>query len=82
MANTMLKTSTFVVQQLAAPRPTRPSASRAAVRVSAAADRPLFFPGAAPPEYLDDSLAGEALARTGGLRFVFGFCSSAQRLAP
>ena len=58
MANTMLKTTAFVGQQLAAPRPTRPCASRASVRVAAAAQRPLFFPGAAPPEYLDDSLAG------------------------
>ena len=58
MANTMLKTTSFVGQQLAAPRPTRPCASRASVRVAAAAQRPLFFPGAAPPEYLDDSLAG------------------------
>ena len=58
MANSMLKTTAFVGQQLAAPRPTRPCASRASVRVAAAADRPLFFPGAAPPEYLDDSLAG------------------------
>jgi hypothetical protein len=43
----------------------RPSAQRPAARsgvVVRAADRPLFIPGAQPPEYLDGTLAGAAWA--------------------
>ena len=52
LAGTPLQTARITAQ--------RPAA-RAGVVVRAA-DRPLFIPGAAPPEYLDGSLAGAACA--------------------
>lgn len=62
MANTMLKSTAFAGQQLAV-RPARSSAAARgrALPVAAAADRKLFFPGAASPEYLNDSLAGKSI---------------------
>ena len=60
MANTMLKSTSFVGQQIST-RPARscPAARGRALPVAATADRKLFFPGAAAPEYLNDTLAGK-----------------------
>ncbi len=58
MAASMLTKSVLAGRPLVTARPSAQRPSARSAGVVRAADRPLFFPGAAPPEYLNGELAG------------------------